>query len=170
MIGLSNFFTIKLTACDGTKDQVKRLEHVKAIVTVTSPRRGDLIISLTSPMKTTSILLPRRPRDDSTEGFQSWSFMSVQFWAENPIGQWTLNISYTGSVQYPPAILKSWALVLYGTDSGPDQLTPVFAPPTEGYPVASFPITLNNTSRSMYYTVFNLIYFVMLISLNIFAL
>lgn len=46
--------------CISTNNQVARLEHVQAILTIQAPRRGNIVITLTSPMNTTSILLPRR--------------------------------------------------------------------------------------------------------------
>ena len=49
-------------------------------------------IELTSPQGTTSQLLATRPNDDSTYGLDRWPFTSVQFWGENPNGQWTLKI------------------------------------------------------------------------------
>ena len=49
-------------------------------------------IELTSPLGTTSQLLATRPADDSTHGLDRWPFTSVQFWGENPSGEWTLKI------------------------------------------------------------------------------
>lgn len=61
-------------------------------------RRGDVIISLTSPFGTVSHLLSHRPKDFvSADGFQKWPFMSVRHWGENPLGAWLLNITYSPS-------------------------------------------------------------------------
>ena len=59
--------------------------------------RGDISITLTSPSGTVSTLLPERPYDiDVTDGYSDWPFMSVAYWGENPQGEWTLNVSYSG--------------------------------------------------------------------------
>lgn len=52
-----------------------------------------MVIDLTSPQGTTSRLLARRPEDDATYGLDAWPFMSVEFWGENPQGEWTLKIA-----------------------------------------------------------------------------
>lgn len=43
---------IDTTACFGTDTQVNYLEHVQAVVSANSSRRGDLEMFLTSPMGT----------------------------------------------------------------------------------------------------------------------
>ena len=59
--------------------------------------RGDISITLTSPSGTLSTLLPERPEDGVTDGYSNWPFMSVAYWGENPQGEWTLTVSYSGS-------------------------------------------------------------------------
>lgn len=49
-------------------------------------------ISLRSPSGTNSVLLRRRPLDTSSQGFEQWSFTSLHFWGENPVGNWTLTV------------------------------------------------------------------------------
>lgn len=65
-------------------------------------RRGDIEIELTSPSNTKSILLPYRKHDFINDvGYDSWPFMSVHFWGENPSGLWRLKTTYqsfSGSV------------------------------------------------------------------------
>ena len=51
------------------------------------------MIQLTSPEGTTSKLLAKRPRDDSTRGLDKWPFTSVEFWGEKPQGEWTVLIN-----------------------------------------------------------------------------
>lgn len=61
-------------------------------------RRGDIQIELASPSNTKSILLPYRKYDFINDvGYDSWSFMSVHFWGENPSGMWRLNTTYQSS-------------------------------------------------------------------------
>ena len=59
------------------------------------PRRGDVEIELRSPSGTTSVLLPYRDYDFVNDvGYDSWPFMSVHFWGENPVGTWTLRTTF----------------------------------------------------------------------------
>ncbi|KAG8314865.1 hypothetical protein J6590_082939 [Homalodisca vitripennis] len=109
---------------------VNYLEHVQAKVTLMSQRRGDLQIMLTSPSGTRSTLLARRPHDISRAGFDSWPFMSVHTWGEQPFGVWQLDIHNEGRY-LGRATLHEWALLFYGTEAPPGHLPPL-APP---YPV-----------------------------------
>ena len=43
---------IKTDACAGTEYAVNYLEHVQAVITINSTRRGDVELFLTSPMGT----------------------------------------------------------------------------------------------------------------------
>ena len=62
------------------------------------PRRGDIQLELTSPQGTSSIVLPYRDYDFvNSKGYQSWPFMSVHYWGENPTGVWTLRIRFRSS-------------------------------------------------------------------------
>ena len=78
------------------------------------PRRGDIQVTLTSPRGTTSTLLPYRERDFVNQvGYNEWPFMSVHFWGENPVGDWTAKVYYkslSGRVQ-----LTVQNMTLYGT-------------------------------------------------------
>ena len=62
------------------------------VLSVTHRRRGDMVIELTSPQGTASQLLAKRPLDDSSRGLDKWPFTSVEFWGENPQGDWTVKI------------------------------------------------------------------------------
>lgn len=63
------------------------------------PRRGNIKIELTSPHGTVSTLLPYRKYDFvNEEGYSDWPFMSVQHWGENPIGTWTLKVTFKSSL------------------------------------------------------------------------
>jgi furin len=84
--------TLETDGCKGTPYEVRYLEHVQAVVTVTSTRRGELEMFLTSPMGTRSTLVARRLRDTSTDGFTSWAFMTTHSWGEIASGVWALEI------------------------------------------------------------------------------
>jgi hypothetical protein len=78
------------------------------------PKRGDIQISLTSPHGTTSILLPYRLYDFvNEEGYDNWPFMSVHHWGEDPVGTWTLTVSYRSSSGY--VSMSGLSMDIYGT-------------------------------------------------------
>uniref|UniRef100_A0A6Q2X6R8 Neuroendocrine convertase 2 n=1 Tax=Esox lucius TaxID=8010 RepID=A0A6Q2X6R8_ESOLU len=111
--------TISTDSCQGKDNFVRYLEHVQAVVTVNGSRRGDLIINMTSPMGTKSILLSRRPRDDDAKvGFDKWPFMTTHTWGEDPRGTWILEVGFQGDKPQRGA-LKEWTLMLHGTQSAP---------------------------------------------------
>lgn len=83
---------LTVTECSG----VNFLEHVQAKISLSSSRRGDIQIYLTSPAGTRSTLLARRPQDTSRNPFSSWPFMTVHTWGEMPFGIWQLEIHNEG--------------------------------------------------------------------------
>ena len=86
------------------------------------PRRGDIKIELTSPHGTTSVLLPYRNYDFvNEEGYDDWPFMSVHFWGENPVGTWTLKITYKSGSGY--VTMSGLSMTLYGTATVPTAVT-----------------------------------------------
>ncbi|MEE6474486.1 hypothetical protein FKM82_010398 [Ascaphus truei] len=111
--------TLTTDACEGKENFVRYLEHVQAVITVNSTRRGELNINMTSPMGTKSILLSRRPRDDDSKvGFDKWPFMTTHSWGEDPRGTWVLEVGFVGSMP-EKGVLKEWTLMLHGTQSAP---------------------------------------------------
>ena len=67
--------------------------------------RSKIEITLVSPSGMTSPLLSLRLYDNAPGGRLSWTFKSVHFWGENPIGQWTLQFrsifhSATGKISF----------------------------------------------------------------------
>uniref|UniRef100_A0A674J745 Neuroendocrine convertase 2 n=1 Tax=Terrapene triunguis TaxID=2587831 RepID=A0A674J745_9SAUR len=111
--------TLTTDACEGKENFVRYLEHVQAVITVNSTRRGDLNINMTSPMGTKSILLSRRPRDDDSKvGFDKWPFMTTHTWGEDPRGTWVLEVGFVDSMPQR-GVLKEWTLMLHGTQSAP---------------------------------------------------
>lgn len=133
---------IDTTACRGTDTEVNYLEHVQAVITSNSTRRGDLEMFLTSPMGTRfviddrlinsiliqfeldsfqnrSMILSKRPNDDDKrDGFTKWPFMTTQPWGEYPQGKWLLEVSFNSQEQQS-GFLKEWSLVLHGTKDPP---------------------------------------------------
>lgn len=97
-------------------------ERVNAWLEREHPRRGDIEITLTSPRRTTSTLLPFRRHDFvNLEGYSSWPFMSVHYWGENPFGQWTLTVTFNsleGSVE-----VNGVKMDLFGTGEVPEAVS-----------------------------------------------
>ncbi len=86
------------------------------------PRRGDIMIELISPQGTTSTLLPYRKydfvnSDDEGYAYHLWPFMSVHYWGENPVGTWTVIVTFKSSSGY--VSVSDVELALYGTSSTP---------------------------------------------------
>lgn len=78
-------------ACFGTSTEINYLEHVQAVITLNSTRRGDTTLYLISPSNTMTMILSRRPKDDDAkDGFTNWPFMTTHTWGENPKGKWRL--------------------------------------------------------------------------------
>ncbi|XP_062516896.1 furin-like isoform X2 [Corticium candelabrum] len=103
--------------CRNSHDEVRFLEHVVAIISLTSTDRGSIRIVLTSPMGTPSELLHPRRNDHSKDGILNWPFMTTHCWGENPQGEWILHVRKT--VQSVEGILQSVTLYLYGTKEDP---------------------------------------------------
>ncbi|KAJ3416635.1 Proprotein convertase subtilisin/kexin type 7 [Chytridiales sp. JEL 0842] len=104
------------------------LEHVQVTVRLRHPERRHLTIILVSPSGTPSTLAVPRFKDDSSEGFDPWTFMTVRSWGEAPMGTWTLKVMdarsgdrdpYTGEM-FETGELVEWTLQLHGTCSKHD--------------------------------------------------
>ena len=88
---------LDVTKSDVRSSGIFTLEHVEVTVRIRHPIRGKLMISLTSPSKTVSILAPLRMNDVSTDGFESWTFSTVHSWGESALGSWHLTVNDTRS-------------------------------------------------------------------------
>ena len=88
------------------------------------PRRGDIMIELTSPHGTKSVLLPYRNYDFiNQEGYDNWPFMSVHYWGENPVGTWALKVTYRSSSGYVD--MSGLSMTLYGTETTPTAVSSI---------------------------------------------
>jgi proprotein convertase subtilisin/kexin type 2 len=91
----SLFLTLETTGCAGSETEVNYLEHVQAVITLNTTRRGDVEVFMRSPMGTRSMILSTRPNDDDArDGFTKWPFMTSHTWAEYPRGKWSLEVHY----------------------------------------------------------------------------
>uniref|UniRef100_A0AC35TVK1 P/Homo B domain-containing protein n=1 Tax=Rhabditophanes sp. KR3021 TaxID=114890 RepID=A0AC35TVK1_9BILA len=105
--------------CLGTGTEINYLEHVQAVITVNSTRRGDITMYLISPSGTRTMILSRRPKDDdSKDGYTNWPFMSTHTWGENPRGKWKLIVRFQGT-EVNRGFLKRFTLMLHGTKESP---------------------------------------------------
>ncbi|XP_076058712.1 prohormone processing protease amontillado [Oratosquilla oratoria] len=119
---------LETDACAGKDTEVNYLEHVQAVITTNSSRRGDLEIFLRSPSGTSSMILSKRKHDDdSRDGFTKWPFMTTHTWAENPRGKWTLEIRLNSPTPQEGWV-KEWTLMLHGTKDAPYDHLPVKDP------------------------------------------
>ena len=111
---------IKYEATDGAS--------VKRWLQDPHPRRGDIMIELTSPQGTTSTLLPYRNydfvnSDDEGYAYHLWPFMSVHYWGENPVGTWTMTVTFKSSSGY--VSVSDMDFALYGTSSTPQAVASI---------------------------------------------
>ncbi|WKX90706.1 hypothetical protein Q1695_009505 [Nippostrongylus brasiliensis] len=121
-------FTLEVNGCEsGTP--VLYLEHVQVHATVRYSKRGDLKLTLFSPSKTRSVLLPPRPQDFNSNGFHKWPFLSVQQWGEDPRGTWILMVESVTNNPTASGTFHDWTLLLYGT-AEPAQPGDAIHPPT----------------------------------------
>ncbi|XP_025875155.1 proprotein convertase subtilisin/kexin type 4 isoform X14 [Vulpes vulpes] len=139
-----------VSACAGRANYIRSLEHVQVQLSLSYSRRGDLEISLTSPMGTRSTLVAIRPLDVSGQGYNNWIFMSTHFWDEDPRGLWTLGLENKG-YYFNTGTLYRYTLLLYGTAEdmtarppGPQNAT---APPTP-WATSAFPTALRGTAST----------------------
>ncbi|XP_015924707.1 neuroendocrine convertase 2 [Parasteatoda tepidariorum] len=116
---------IDTDACAGKETEVNYLEHVQAIITLNSTRRGDVTLFLISPMGTRSMILNKRPNDDDQyDGFTKWPFMTTHTWGEGPRGRWTLEVRFDGQLQQT-GFIREWTLMVHGTREAPYRDLPV---------------------------------------------
>jgi proprotein convertase subtilisin/kexin type 2 len=106
-------------ACVGSATEINYLEHVQAVITLNSSRRGDTTLYLISPSGTRTMILSRRPNDaDSKDGFTNWPFMTTHTWGENPRGKWRLVARFQGPGEHQ-GVIKKFTLMLHGTKDPP---------------------------------------------------
>ncbi|KAI8616263.1 peptidase S8/S53 domain-containing protein [Chytriomyces sp. MP71] len=147
-----------ITKDDLAATTLSTLEHVQVQIHLEHPRRGLLTLVLTSPAGTRSILATPRPADNSADGFNPWTFMTVLNWGETPTGQWTLEIfteNDTGEVI--EGRLIDWSLILRGTCEVQDEdLNPETGTKLCGT-VRRGPIALSHASTTQFTIVFSTI-------------
>ncbi|KAK3299937.1 peptidase S8/S53 domain-containing protein [Chaetomium fimeti] len=101
-----------------TEDMLKdanfaRVEHITVTMNVEHGRRGDISVDLISPNKIVSHLSVTRKFDESTEGYDDWTFMSVAHWGESGTGTWTIVVRDTEDNTHSGKFID-WHLKLWG--------------------------------------------------------
>lgn len=97
------------------------LEHVQVRVELNHANLGDLVIKLTSPDGTQSILLDR-PGVSTTnlngDGATSlnFTFGSTHYWGEQITGTWTLTVT-DANLNGATGVVKNWELQFFGEDT-----------------------------------------------------
>jgi Ca2+-binding RTX toxin-like protein len=95
------------------------IDHVEVTVDIDHTLRGDLVIELTSPDGTTSVLMnrpgkdPNDPNDRGSTGDDvAWRFYTTHHWGESSAGDWTLTVRdlVTGEI----GMLNSWSIKFHG--------------------------------------------------------
>ncbi|XP_071161254.1 furin-like protease 1 [Mytilus edulis] len=119
--GGSSFRTDSKSISSSDCSSISYLEHVTIDISFSYTQyRGVTVFNLVSPSGTESHLMHYRYDDAmyfSSAGSLSWTFMSVHFWRESPIGQWTLKFrSYGGN---SVVTVSSWSMTFYGTATDP---------------------------------------------------
>ncbi|KAL4225100.1 hypothetical protein ACF0H5_015793 [Mactra antiquata] len=103
------------SACANTTSEVLKLEHVQVSVKFKYAKLRAVTFNLTSPSGTTSHLLTQ-DSDKKVNGTQEWTFLSVRFWDENPVGIWILNLWIDPIYYYNDHVqLIQWNMTFYGT-------------------------------------------------------
>ena len=103
--------------------RVKR-ETAYEWLTADHARRGDIKVELISPMGTKSVLLPYREFDFvNAEGYDSWPFMSLHHWGENPIGNWIVQVTYNNIHANVHVIVDKFEI--YGTSVVPEAISQI---------------------------------------------
>nr|XP_034178752.1 neuroendocrine convertase 1-like isoform X1 [Osmia lignaria]XP_034178753.1 neuroendocrine convertase 1-like isoform X1 [Osmia lignaria] len=106
--------------CRSTGNEITFLEHVEIEVSLEYSLRGALQMHLTAPSGTNVQLLKPRRLDNSDSGFESWKFMSVASWGEDPRGTWTLDILDEIGPKENNGTIEAFALILHGTREPPE--------------------------------------------------
>ncbi|KAG0241300.1 pheromone processing endoprotease [Actinomortierella wolfii] len=101
---------------DGKAAELSKLEHITVTVNIAHDRRGDVEVTLISPLGIESHLGVPRPLDQSKDGFVDWTFMTVKHWEEDIMGTWTLRVRDTINPSYRGKLID-WKIRFWGETS-----------------------------------------------------
>jgi kexin len=124
--GLTN--TFEITAQMLKDANLERLEHVTVTMNAEHQRRGDMSVELHSPQGIKSYLAKSRSLDQSPDGYNDWTFMSVAHFGETGIGKWTIIVKDTVPNNGKTGTFTDWRLKLYGESIDPEKQDPLPMP------------------------------------------
>lgn len=123
LIGFQDFLELKIPI---TAPEIKCSEYVLLTLTLRNFTRGNIKLELVSPMNITSLLLRKRPNDESRIDLEDWTMSTVANWGTNVEGMWKLRISCPDEMGY----LHGYKLLVTGESNEEDvlvsNLKPVF--------------------------------------------
>lgn len=93
---------------------VTTVESVQVVLTLSHPYVSDLMIKLTSPSGTESILLTPRNALNTEINNYDLTLLSQTFYGENAAGSWQLQIYDTHGDSYGAGTLHSWSMTIFG--------------------------------------------------------
>ena len=92
---------------------VHYIEHVRVTITFRAGTRGKVQFFLLSPGGTTSKLLRARSPDTKYMYVdETFTFMTVHSWGENPTGTWTLRMASAGSFMSKKPLFIWFVIIL----------------------------------------------------------
>ncbi|KAF9973405.1 pheromone processing endoprotease [Actinomortierella ambigua] len=103
-----------------TAIRLGKLEHITVTVNIAHERRGDVEVTLISPLGIESHLGVPRLLDRSKDGFVDWTFMTVKHWGENIVGKWTLRVRDNVNPSYRGTFIN-WRIKFWGEVEHPQQ-------------------------------------------------
>ena len=113
--GQKTSMNLEFNQCQESENtSMSTLEHVQLVISLNYTKRGDSSLYLTSPRGTRSQLLPARPLDTTSDGLVKWTFMSLHFWGEHPLGTWTIDMWNAGKIDNF-GFCSHLELIFYGT-------------------------------------------------------
>uniref|UniRef100_A0A2H8TZJ6 Neuroendocrine convertase 1 n=2 Tax=Melanaphis sacchari TaxID=742174 RepID=A0A2H8TZJ6_9HEMI len=111
--------TVYSNGCEGLSGEIKYIEYVQLVLTMSYTKRGDIQIAMKSPLGTECHVLENRPKDFNTQGLQRWTFSILAFWGESPKGNFVIDIYDTTGEPYNKGIITEMTLSLHGTKDQP---------------------------------------------------
>ena len=85
--------------------------------------RGNIQVELTSPSGTSSIILPYRLFDVTSDTYSNFRFSSVHFWGENSNGVWKITVLNRNNFEHATVEVTIHGITFYGTDNTPEAVS-----------------------------------------------
>jgi len=135
--GIRSSLTVTRAMC--LDNNFEKLEHVTVRVWISHAKRGDVTVELYGPSGVKSLLAATRKFDYDPNGFSGWQFMTLKHWDENPVGEWTLEVSDIEDPDYTGSVL-AWNMILWGSAANASDVKLWTEPDDTVNPPALFPL------------------------------